>query len=174
MSVLHSSSGMQTHVCAGCRHFGRRGYTIQVGCRPMRAPTAATSAAVPHAAPAGLTIALWLWLPSALPQAALLRRMIDSNIDAILVKIAAAGLTPRKHLGARLASLPAQVGNVMVGVMCRACPALHLHVGLILKAAPQPMCECQRCALISWRNPRAAARAAPAVWQQRVRRGRRV
>ena len=42
-------------------------------------------------------------------QAALLRRMIDGGIDAILVKIAAAGLTPSKHLGARLAALPAQV-----------------------------------------------------------------
>lgn len=44
-------------------------------------------------------------------QAALLRRMIDAQIDAILVKIAAAGLTPRRHLGARLATLPAQVGG---------------------------------------------------------------
>ena len=35
--------------------------------------------------------------------------MIDGGIDAILVKIAAAGLTPAKHLGAHLAALPAQV-----------------------------------------------------------------
>ncbi|PRW59519.1 diphthine--ammonia ligase isoform X1 [Chlorella sorokiniana] len=54
----------------------------------------------------GLVSLAYLWHQ---PQAALLRRMIDSNIDAILVKIAAAGLTPRKHLGARLASLPAQL-----------------------------------------------------------------
>lgn len=42
-------------------------------------------------------------------QAALLQRMIDAGIDAVLVKVAAAGLTPERHLGARLASLPAQV-----------------------------------------------------------------
>lgn len=44
-------------------------------------------------------------------QAALLRRMVDGGIDAVLVKIAAAGLTPARHLGARLADLPAQVGG---------------------------------------------------------------
>lgn len=37
---------------------------------------------------------------------------IDSHIDAILVKIAAAGLTPRRHLGAGLASLPQQLANL--------------------------------------------------------------
>jgi diphthamide synthase (EF-2-diphthine--ammonia ligase) len=34
---------------------------------------------------------------------------IDGGIDAILIKVAAAGLTPEKHLGARLAELPGQL-----------------------------------------------------------------
>ncbi|PSC71309.1 diphthine-ammonia ligase isoform X1 [Micractinium conductrix] len=54
----------------------------------------------------GLVSLAYLWHQ---PQALLLRRMIETNIDAILVKIAAAGLMPRKHLGARLAALPAQL-----------------------------------------------------------------
>lgn len=46
--------------------------------------------------------------PISLPAGA----QIDSHIDAILVKIAAAGLTPGKHLGATLASLPQQLAKL--------------------------------------------------------------
>lgn len=52
--------------------------------------------------------------------------MIDAQIDAILVKIAAAGLTPRKHLGARLALLPAQVGTTHRRLAGRL-PWRHVH-----------------------------------------------
>lgn len=37
---------------------------------------------------------------------------IEAPIDAILVKIAAAGLTPARHLGAPLASLPQQLAKL--------------------------------------------------------------
>ena len=59
----------------------------------------------------------------ACPQAALLRRMVDAGIDAILVKIAAAGLTPARHQGARLADLPAQVGGWVGRVGALVCVA---------------------------------------------------
>lgn len=62
--------------------------------------------------------------PLRLLQAALLRRMIDAEIDAVLVKIAAAGLTPQKHLGAHLASLPAQASPRA----CACAPSCHAAV----------------------------------------------
>lgn len=54
----------------------------------------------------GLVSLAYLWHQ---PQGALLRRMVGGGIEAILVKIAAAGLVPGRHLGARLAALPAQL-----------------------------------------------------------------
>eukprot|EP00887_Chlorella_sp_A99_P006590 scaffold3.g6590.t1 len=54
----------------------------------------------------GLVSLAYLWHR---PQAALLRAMVAAPIRAILVKIAAAGLTPECHLGAELARLPAQL-----------------------------------------------------------------
>jgi hypothetical protein len=61
-------------------------------------------------------------------QAPLLQRMIAAEVDAILVKVAAAGLVPAKHLGAHLATLPAQVRAVvccaMRAVACCVAPCL--------------------------------------------------
>mmetsp|Transcript_8200 Transcript_8200/g.24440 ORF Transcript_8200/g.24440 Transcript_8200/m.24440 type:complete len:850 (-) Transcript_8200:2291-4840(-) len=50
----------------------------------------------------GLTSLAFLWRQ---PQAPLLRRMIDGGVEAILVKIAAIGLDPGKHLGRTLAQM---------------------------------------------------------------------
>ena len=77
---------------------------ILSACRtPQPAASAAASAANPQPEPSFLPA-----LPCPVVQAALLRQMIDAQIDAVLVKVAAAGLTPAKHLGAHLATLPAQ------------------------------------------------------------------
>lgn len=54
----------------------------------------------------GLVSLAYLWHQ---PQINLLCRMIESPIEAILVKIAAAGLTPRKHLGAGLPAMLPQL-----------------------------------------------------------------
>jgi diphthine-ammonia ligase len=51
----------------------------------------------------GLVSLAYLWRQ---PQAPLLRGMIAAGIDAVLVKIAAAGLRPDVHLGVHLAELP--------------------------------------------------------------------
>eukprot|EP00889_Picochlorum_renovo_P008211 jgi/Picre1/35241/NNA_002703.t1 len=50
----------------------------------------------------GLVSLAYLWHQ---PQSLLLKRMIESHIDARLVKVAAAGLYPSKHLGASLADV---------------------------------------------------------------------
>lgn len=50
----------------------------------------------------GLTSLAYLWHQ---PQAPLLRRMIDAGLEAILVKVAAIGLEPEKHLGKSLAQM---------------------------------------------------------------------
>lgn len=50
----------------------------------------------------GLVSLAYLWHQ---PQAPLLQRMIDAGIDAVLVKIAAAGLSTQKHLGANLQTM---------------------------------------------------------------------
>lgn len=50
----------------------------------------------------GLVSLAYLWHQ---PQSLLLKRMIESNIDARLVKVAAAGLHPSKHLGASLSDV---------------------------------------------------------------------
>jgi uncharacterized protein (TIGR00290 family) len=50
----------------------------------------------------GLVSLAYLWHQ---PQATLFRRMIDNNIDAILVKVAAAGLDPSLHLGKTLSQM---------------------------------------------------------------------
>lgn len=47
----------------------------------------------------GLVSLSYLWMQ---PQRALLQGMIDSGISAILVKVAALGLDPHKHLGKHL------------------------------------------------------------------------
>ena len=47
----------------------------------------------------GLVSLSYLWMQ---PQNALLLGMIDSGINAILVKVAALGLEPHKHLGKTL------------------------------------------------------------------------
>lgn len=47
----------------------------------------------------GLVSLAYLWHQ---PQEALLQQMIDSNIEAVLVKVAALGLCPQKHLGVSL------------------------------------------------------------------------
>ena len=54
----------------------------------------------------GLVSLAFLWHQ---PQGTLLARMIDASVEAILVKVAAAGLTPWRHLGAPLAVLPANL-----------------------------------------------------------------
>lgn len=50
----------------------------------------------------GLVSLAYLWHQ---PQSLLLKRMIESDIDARLVKVAAAGLYPSKHLGASLSDV---------------------------------------------------------------------
>lgn len=82
------------------------GWVLQAG-RASIAWVSACRCATPPPPLSGLLTAVAI--PLLRLQAALLRRMIDGGIDAILVKIAAAGLTPAKHLGAHLAALPAQV-----------------------------------------------------------------
>lgn len=50
----------------------------------------------------GLVSLAYMWHQ---PQSTLLRRMIRSGIDARLIKVAAAGLDPRKHLGKSIAEM---------------------------------------------------------------------
>lgn len=50
----------------------------------------------------GVTMLAYLWHRD---QAQLLREMVDSGIHAILIKVAALGLKPRKHLGKTLAEM---------------------------------------------------------------------
>lgn len=50
----------------------------------------------------GLTSLAYLWHQ---PQAQLLQGMIQAGIEAILVKVAVMGLTPRQHLGCTLAEI---------------------------------------------------------------------
>ena len=50
----------------------------------------------------GLTSLAYLWHQ---PQAQLLRGMIEASIEAILVKVAVMGLSPRQHLGRSLADI---------------------------------------------------------------------
>ncbi|KAL4458652.1 hypothetical protein ABPG75_013517 [Micractinium tetrahymenae] len=92
----------------------------------------------------GLVSLAYLWHQ---PQAALLRRMIDAEIDAILVKIAAAGLTPRKHLGARLATLPAQLHALRRTYGCNVCGEGGEYETLTLDC---PLFWHGRIALDSW------------------------
>ena len=47
----------------------------------------------------GLTSLAYMWHQ---PQAALLRGMIASGIEAVLIKVASLGLVPQKHLGKTL------------------------------------------------------------------------
>ena len=100
----------------------------------------------------GLVSLAYLWHQ---PQAALLRRMIDGRIDAILVKVAAAGLTPAKHLGAHLATLPVQVRSAGCcgGGVASACSwgrvalpqrPCHQHIGLSLPTRPRPQLHALR------------------------------
>ena len=50
----------------------------------------------------GLVSLAYMWHQ---PQAALLRAMVSGGVDAILIKVAAMGLEPRRHLGASLAAM---------------------------------------------------------------------
>ena len=78
-------------------------------------------------------------------QAPLLQRMIAAEVDAILVKVAAAGLVPAKHLGAHLATLPAQVLVLCCAVLCCAvavlCCAVLAGCALLCCAVPGHACR---------------------------------
>ncbi|KAM7300134.1 diphthine--ammonia ligase [Ixodes scapularis] len=50
----------------------------------------------------GLTMLAYLWHRN---QAELLREMIDSGVNAILIKVAALGLEPKKHLGLTISEI---------------------------------------------------------------------
>jgi diphthine-ammonia ligase len=67
----------------------------------------------------GLVSLAYMWHQ---PQPALLRGMLDSGIRAVLVKVAAMGLEPARHLGADLASVRAHLHRI------RRCAVQHqLH-----------------------------------------------
>jgi diphthine-ammonia ligase len=50
----------------------------------------------------GLVALAYLWRRD---QGELLQEMIDNNIDAIIIKVAALGLDPTKHLGLRISEI---------------------------------------------------------------------
>lgn len=52
------------------------------------------------------------------PQAALLRLMVEAGIDAVLIKVAALGLDPAKHLGKSIAQLQPHLHNLARCVDC--------------------------------------------------------
>ncbi|KAG7669670.1 hypothetical protein Ndes2437B_g05856 [Nannochloris sp. 'desiccata'] len=66
----------------------------------------------------GLVSLAYLWHQ---PQDPLLQRMIDTEIEAILVKIAAAGLNPRAHLGASLAQVQPHLRRIRHAYGCNIC-----------------------------------------------------
>lgn len=66
----------------------------------------------------GLVSLAYMWRQ---PQAALLRGMLDAGIQAVLVKVAAMGLEPQRHLGADLASMQTHLHRI------RRCPPDRLH-----------------------------------------------
>ena len=83
----------------------------------------------------GLTSLAYLWHQ---PQAQLLQDMIQAGIHAILVKVAAMGLDPHKHLGCTLA----QIQPIMHRLnRCRQSPALLACAGATLLCC----CLCAGC-----------------------------
>jgi uncharacterized protein (TIGR00290 family) len=66
----------------------------------------------------GLVSLAYLWHQ---PQDPLLQRMIDAEIKAILVKVAAAGLNPRAHLGASLAQVQPHLQRLRETYGCNVC-----------------------------------------------------
>uniref|UniRef100_A0A061RHG0 Diphthine--ammonia ligase n=1 Tax=Tetraselmis sp. GSL018 TaxID=582737 RepID=A0A061RHG0_9CHLO len=57
----------------------------------------------------GLTSLAYMWHQ---PQQKLLRRMCESGIEAVLIKVAALGLDPRKHLGRTLAEMEPRLNEL--------------------------------------------------------------
>jgi len=58
----------------------------------------------------GLIALAYLWRQ---PQAALYQQMLDTNLDAILIKVAAMGLDPKKHLGKTLSQMQAHLHKIV-------------------------------------------------------------
>lgn len=66
----------------------------------------------------GLASLAYLWHA---PQAALLRGMIDGGLQAILVKTAALGLEPARHLGLGIAALAPHLATLRDRFGCNVC-----------------------------------------------------
>ena len=77
----------------------------------------------------GLVSLAYLWHQ---PQQQLLRSMIDSGIHAILVKVAALGLDPHKHLGKSLANLEPYLISLADKFGCNVCGEGGEYESLVL------------------------------------------
>jgi diphthine-ammonia ligase len=92
----------------------------------------------------GLVSLAYLWHQ---PQLPLLHRMIEAPIDAVLIKIAAAGLIPGKHLGASLPRMLPQLLLLRQRFGCNVCGEGGEYETLTLDC---PAFVCGRIVLDSW------------------------
>jgi len=71
----------------------------------------------------GLVPLAYLWKRD---QDILLQEMIDSGMNAILIKVAALGLDPVKHLGMNICQVQPHL-RLMVRIMCEVCSYMNLN-----------------------------------------------